>query len=117
MRTLALIAALLLNGFIALVALSLALNSESTALERSLTCIAAVLAFTMMTFLLLVRSARLPEWGVEAMRVACICFPIPFFLGALDVGKISGLEFMFVGLVALFSWGNWYVFSRHSSAA
>lgn len=104
MRTLGWLIALLVNcgAFAAFV--PSALGGDVIAFAVS------ALFFAIGALLIAARVAHVPSWGYSAMKVLCLTVPFAGFVGSLDLGRISGLEFYSLVFAALFAWGMWRAF-------
>lgn len=76
-----------------------------SAFDGDLTALAISAAFFAIgTLLIAARVGRVPYWGFSAMKVLCLTVPVAGFVGSLDSGRISGLEFYSLIFAVLFAW-------------
>ena len=104
MRTLGWLIALLVNCSVLAAFVPSAFNGDVIAFAVSAWFIAIG------ALLVTARIAHVPYWGYSAMRVLCFTVPIAGFVGSLDSGRISGLEFYSLVFAVLFAWGVWKAF-------
>lgn len=101
MQTLCWLIALLANlGVIAAFA--------SSAFEGHIVGISASALFLVIAALLV--AARLghpPAWGHKVMLSLCLAVPVLAFVGSLDLGIISGQEFVSIVVAVLLGFGSW----------
>jgi hypothetical protein len=104
MRTLSWLIALLANlGVIA--------GFVPSAIEGDIVGISASALFLVIGVLLV--AARLdhpPAWGHKAMLSLCLAVPVLAFVGSLDLGIISGQEFVSIVVAVLLGFGSWRAF-------
>jgi Ca2+/Na+ antiporter len=104
MRTLSWVIALLANlGVIAAFAPS--------TIEGDIVGISASALFLAIGALLVAaRLGRLPYWGHKSMLFLCLAVPVLAFVGSLDLGIISGQEFVSIVVAVLLGLGSWRAF-------
>lgn len=104
MRTLGWLIALLVNCSVLAAFVPSAFDGDVIAFAVS------ALFFAIGALLVAARVAHLPYWGYSAMKVLCLTVPISGFVGSLDSGRISGLEFYSLVFAVLFASGVWRAF-------
>lgn len=80
--------------------------------DRMLPLGLAVALGSVVMLLVLAAVRRVPNWGFAAMRWLTIVVPVLWLLAALDTGRVSGQEIVFLLVSVLVAWGTWYAFRR-----
>ena len=80
----------------------------------AVTCVYGFLSITILIWSWINGTEQL----TRASKISSISYLLVFFIGSLDVGVISGLEFVGLLFVAMCLWLNWYTIKsvvRHKS--
>lgn len=104
MRTIGWLIALLLNGAVVAAFVPSAVTGDIGGLFGS-ALFAAICAL-----LIAARIQRLPSWAYTAMKVLCCAVPVLGLAGALDYGRVSGLEILSLIFAVLVGLGSWHAF-------
>ena len=100
MRTLGWLIALLVNLFVVAAFAPSMLEGDIVGF------VASALFATISALLIATRDQRLPSWGHTAMKVLCCAVPVLALAGALDYGRVSGLEMLSLIFAVLVGLGS-----------